>query len=265
MDWTVRPTALKSLRRQKQAPAYDFVEQSVNDGSAYCIGNDGYFVVAPEASLLPRFVVELRLPQLAVIEEYKELCARLNDLSSGFMWFDSSEIDAYDFAWRLRLPLRIGAPLFVWSNKDQELSAQQSEASSLKVVVRPATHSDRQKATELFTSFPLWLGGQTKLAVMGHLEEGRLLAIEVGEKLVGSAILIPQKDGYVSANVALGPDHRNQGIAEAFGRTIGTQLSSEKKTLVGSMINNNPASFRAALRLGMRIAKTSYTAQLGSF
>src|SRR5882757_2848459 len=111
MAWTIEPTQMSDINRQKRQPNYGFIEQAINGGTAYLIGGAGgagYFIVGAESSLAPGFVVELILPELAVVDEYAALAVEMSRRSLGVLWFDSSDRDACDFAWRLGLPIRSG-------------------------------------------------------------------------------------------------------------------------------------------------------------
>ena len=116
MSWKITQVDIQEIKRKKSTPYFYSVERMISESTAYKIESNGYFIVAPESSLMPKYIVELRLPATIVDAEYKTLLSELTKKSCGMMWFDTSDIDAYDFVWKLRLMLRVGSPLFTWNH-----------------------------------------------------------------------------------------------------------------------------------------------------
>jgi len=258
MSWPISEVKLESISRRKSGPRYDFVERAVAAGTGYRIADDGYFIVAPPESLTPRFVVEISLPELAGIEDYKKLSFDLNDRSSGMLWLDTSDLHAFDLAWRLRLPLRAASPLFAWT-KD---SKAPSDGPKINIEVPGPGHS---KAVRALLDFPVWHGGQTDTAIAEHYAAKQLrIATDDNGDVVGAAVLQTLPENFVALTISVAPDKRNQGIAGAFAAAIAAQLFKDGKTVVAGMANDAPESFRIANRLNMSIVRQAFVAQLGS-
>ena len=260
MAWEITPVSLSEIKRQKSGPRYDFIEHSIREGNAYRLGSDGYFIVAPERSLMPRFVIELVLPETAKIPEYQKLTFDLVERSSGMLWFDSSDYDAYDFAWRMRLGLRAGSPLFEWDGtKNGHLPTREG------YIVDLAGSSDMKFATELLMSFPQHRGGKASGDIIDfHLSQKQLYVLKTDGHLVGAAIAEDQPNSYASLTLAIRKEYRNKGLGTWFAGQIGQRLSEQGKTLLVGMSSDVPESMRAVLKLPMRLVKQSFITTIGS-
>lgn len=251
----------KEIVRARNYPPFSIVEPHISRGTLYSIDDEGYFIVAPEDCLFPNFVIELFPPRLANFDEYKELSYELVEKSSGFLWFDTDDFRAFDFVWRLRLPLRPSAPLFIWNDNFDVEPFKKSNLS-----YRTASIEELDVADSILSSVPIWHGGQTKEATKENINGEGVILIEVDSQIVGSASLIPLPENCVAIDpLVILQEHQNLGIEEAFLAEIGTNLASKNISLVGSMRNDNEVAFKIANRLGMKLAKQSYVAQIGSF
>jgi len=260
MAWKITPVKLTDINRRKTPPFYDFIEQSVKRGQAYLLGDDGYVIVAPEISLMPRFVIELILPEKARIEEYQKLTFDLVEISSGMMWFDSTDYDAYDFVWRMRLGMRAGSPLFAWNHDSKPM-----------LPVRPgykidlAAQGDKNDVSQLLTSFPQHRGGKADSSIVDfHFDRKQVYVLRNNSHLVGAAILEDQAGSYASLTLAMKEEERNKGLGTWFAAELGEILSKDGKTLLAGMSSDVPASLRAVLKLNMLLVRKSYTAMIGS-
>jgi len=260
MAWKIAPIKLSEIKRRKTPPFYDFIEHSVARGQAYRIGDDGYFIVAPEVSLMPRFVIELVLPEKAVIDEYQKLTFDLVERSSGMLWFDSTDYDSYDFAWRMRLPIRAGSPLFAWNHESRpKLPAM----AGYKVELAAA--SDKNEASNLLTSFPQHRGGKSDKSIIDfHFDQKQLYVVKNNSHIAGAAILEDQVGNYASITVSIKQNEMNKGLATWFASELGQELWKKGKTLIAGMSSDVPASLHAVLKLNMRLVRQSFTAMIGS-
>jgi hypothetical protein len=260
MAWKITPVKLAEIERRKTPPFYDFIEHSVREGEAYRLGDDGYFIVAPEVSLMPRFVIELALPEKAQIAEYQTLTFDLVERSSGMMWFDSTDFDAYDFAWRMRLQMRAGSPLFAW---DHESRTDLPSMPGYRVDL--ASADDTKEASDLLTSFPQHRGGKSDKSIVDfHFDQKQLYVLRSNSHIAGAAILEDQAGNFASITVIIKPDERNKGLATWFASELGRELWTNGKTLIAGMSSDVPASLHAVLKLKMRLVRQSYTAMIGS-
>jgi len=261
MGWNIHPTQIGSVKRRKTPPTYDFIEHCIRRGKAFSIGDDGYFIVAPSDSLMPGFVIELALPEKALIEEYKSLSYELIERSAGMLWFDSSDLDAFDFAWRLRLPLRAASPLFTWSDE-----ARLPKSSDAGLHVRDGSDQDKLVVRQLLTGFSQHRGGKASADVVDfHFDRNQIRILESNGEVVGAAVLEEQPEGFVALTVAIEDKWRNRGFATQFAGILGKELADRGKTMVAGMAHDVPESLRAALSLKMRLVKQSFTGQMGSF
>jgi len=270
MAWTVTPVPLANLKRRKRHPNYAFVEQSIAEGAAYTLaghGTAGYFIVASELSLVPGFVVELSLPELAVPEEYKELADEMAARSLGVLWFDSSDHDACDFAWRLELTLRSGPPLFAWTEGETA-----PELDDWRVEF--ARHDDESDMIRMLTTPPLDAGGQTREATIENLRGGCIATLKRYDDIGGAAVLSPLPGPYVGLTTVVMETYSRQPIETherasralelAFMRALGSRMASEGLTMVYSMARHTPTGYVEALQLNMEVAKHSFMGNFGT-
>lgn len=275
MGTAIQSADVKDLRRDKQPPFYDFIEDAVQNGTAYQFGNDGYFVVAQATSLMPRFVVELRVPEIANFDQYVEMVRVMNDRSCGMLWFDSQDVEACDLAWRLRLPLEAGGPLFV--SDPTPVTKTERHGMVLKNPIaafalpntfrgRKAELGDVRSVAGLVSDVPVWKGGQTLAAVTQHVENGAALLLEEGGQTVGTAITRQFAKGYLNVvSVAVQPDRQNKGIGTGIASLLVSHAHKNGDKLVASMSNQTPEAVRIAMKIGMRPVKQAFKAKLGQF
>lgn len=256
MTWKIEETSVKDLKRSRNGYQYDFVEYATRIGRAYKVGSNGYFIVAADGTLLPRFVVELRLPRLATPEDYAALLYAMSERSCGQMWFDSTNIDAFDLAWRMRLPLRAASPLLQWSPKSRAPGLPRG------VTIAVATAAQQGGVAKLISTIPPEHGGQTPESTAHHLKRGEVLVLAKRGKVLGAAVVTPSgsKHTWVSLLV-MNEDSRRQGLGSAFMGAIGKEVSQQGRLAICSMSRENVASFRGAHRLGMEVVQLGFTAQ----
>jgi hypothetical protein len=269
VNWTVESVAIDAIKRRKQPPNYGFIEQATVGGTAYTIqgeGGAGYFIVASANSLAPGFIVELALPELAVQERYEALLAEMRKRSLGMMWFDSSDRDACDFAWRLNLPIRSGSPLFQADIQVPEIS----NAAGFEVVT--AGKADEDAIVELLTAAPPDAGGQTKEAVLQNLYGGCIAALKRNQEILGAAVLTPLPGCYVAlssvvmrtyadlANEAHQQAHRELELI--FMAVLSSRVARRKLGLVYSMARQTPTGYLEAIQLNMKVVKQGFIASL---
>jgi hypothetical protein len=256
MSWKITPADIQKIKRKKNAPYFNSVEQMISKSTAYKIDKNGYFIVAPESSLMPKYIIELHLPVRGVEEEYKTLLGELTKKSCGMMWFDTSDIDAYDFVWKLRLMLRVGSPLFMW-NRLENFTPRKG------YIIRDASKSDSDRIVSLMSSIPDHHGAQSKDSVKEALKKNYYKALVKDNTVVGAALLRPQPDNYVGMTMVLDSKYRNQALGLYYGALIGEDLAESGKTMVAGMLNDNPPSFKAFQNI-MSIQKYGFVANLGS-
>jgi len=257
-----KPTNLSSVRRNRVAPVYDFAEQATQEGKCFALPRGGYFVVAPEKSLLPRFVVEIRLPERVTNGELVQLSYTLVDNSSGMLWFDSEDDDAHQLCWFLHLPVRVKSPLFAWpENRDRSLAGD-AVKSSVKTA-NPNNEQELTSAISLLTSFPIHRGGQVEEWAHRHVSEGRVKLLSHEKRFIGAAIVSDQADIFSTVTIVLDNDYQSKGYGIKFMDVIGEEIAVAGRRAVVSMSEELPASYRGARGLGMRIIKHGYIAQLG--
>src|SRR5690348_12526798 len=109
-DTALVPTDLAHVERRRQWPTFDFIEAAIERGEAFQLGRDGYVLVGGKDTLMPRFVLELRIPSVPSLD-YSQLFEALGDVSCGMIWFDSSDFTSFDIVWRHNLPVTACAVL----------------------------------------------------------------------------------------------------------------------------------------------------------
>jgi hypothetical protein len=180
--------------------------------------------------------------------------------SSGMMWFDSTDYDAYDFAWRMRLPMKAGSPLFAWNH---ESHPQLPAMTGYKVDL--ASANDKNEASDLLTSFPQHRGGKSDKSIVDfHFHKKQLYVVRNNSHVAGAAILEDQPGNYASITVSIKPNEMNKGLATWFASELGQEIWKNGKTLIAGMSSDVPASLHAVLKLNMRLVRQSYTAMIGS-
>jgi hypothetical protein len=223
--------------------------------------------VASEDSLVPGFVIELFLPELAVNDEYTALLDEMRKRSLGVLWFDSSDADACDFAWRLGLRTKVGAPLFCFEGIENDVSLDGFE-------IGPAQPQDRTKVVELLTSAPADAGGQTKSAAEENFDGGCVAVLKKGKDILGAAVLTPIPGHYLAlASVVMetysnlaGPAHEkaHRDLELIFMNTLARQASQRHFKLVYSMAAQTPEGYVEAVKLKMQLVKQGFMANLGT-
>ncbi len=256
MSWKIAQVDIQKIKRKKSAPYFNSVDQMISESTAYKIDKNGYFIVAPESSLMPKYIIELSLPLRGVEAEYRELLSELCKKSCGMMWFDTSDIDAYDFVWKLRLMLRVGSPLYMW-NRLENFTPRKG------YIIRDASKSDSDKIVSLMGSIPYHHGAQSKDAVKMALKKNYYKTLVKDGTVVGAALLHPQPDNYVGMTMVLDLKYRNQALGLYYGALIGEDLAKSGKTMVAGMLSDNPPSFKAFQNV-MSIKKYGFVANLGS-
>jgi hypothetical protein len=268
MKWTIERTELSAVTRRKTQPNYGFIEQAIQGGYAYRIlgkGGSGYFIVAPELSLTPGFVVELALPELAVEDRYESLAAHMSERSLGVLWFDSTDRDACDLAWRLGLSIRSGPPLFAWNGLKQDVAMDGFEITT-------ARKADEPRVVELLSAPPLDAGGQTKEATVQNLEGGCVVVLRREKDILGAAVLTPLVGPYVSLSSVvmdtfseLPADSHEKAHRELellFMNMVAAEVAKKGVVLVYSMARQTPQGFLEAISLRMKVVKQSFMASL---
>lgn len=273
----VQPESVGNLRRVRSEPVYDFIERAARDGSAFRLGNDGYFIVAPANTLTPRFVVELKLPKLGDIQAYPAIINAMNERSCGFLWYDSSMLDAFDLTWRMNLPVRASSPLFEGEPlKDEERArlADKSKGLNLRVAGGAEKRSadslddaaDLHFAQNLMARLPVWEGGQTHGAVAETFRNGTVILLEKDGQRIGSAIASDLGDGAIHLEAGeIADDHRGTGAAQQFLQLVRSRLPEKAgRKVYLSTSNQRVETMQVALNSGFKIVKQSYVAQLCS-
>jgi len=268
MSWKIEPVALSEIHRQKRQPNYGFVEQAISGGKVYRLGGSGsagYFIVASAASLVPDFVVELSLPELAVEDSYRALVAEMVTRSSGVLWFDSTDRDSCDLAWRLGLPIRSGPPLFCWDGYKQDRAPEGSE-------IKIAGKAEEGQVLELLTSAPPEAGGQTREAAVENLHGGCVAVLKNGEDVLGAAVLSPLPEGYVALSSVimqtyspLSPvehERLHRQVELQFMAFLGSEVAKKNVKMVYSMARQTPTGYLEAISLRMKLVKQSFQADL---
>jgi len=270
MSWTIEPVEISSMSRRKKQPNYGFVEQSIRSGLAYEIvgrGGSGYFIVAPELSLTPGFVVELVLPELALKDKYESLAAQMSERSLGVLWFDSLDRDACDLAWRLGLPIRSGPPLFASNGLKQDMVL---EGFSVKI----AGKEDQARVVELLAAPPLDAGGQTREATAENLEGGCIAVLRKDRDIVGAAVLTPLPGPFVALSSvvmdtfselpAAAHEKAHRELELLFMNMVASEVAKKNMTLVYSMARQTPNGYLEAISLRMKLVKQSFMASLSA-
>ncbi len=268
MSWTVEEVPLEDIKRRKTEPNYGFVEQGIAGGTGYRVagkGNVGHFIVASNDSLVPGFVVELALPELAVQSEYDALAEQMNRHSQGVLWFDSSDRDACDFAWRLGVALRSGPPLFVWKGLKDDVTLQGFD-------VEVADKSTQHAAVELLTMPPAELGGQTKEAAMEHIAGRCVLLLRKDKDVLGAAITVPVPGPYAALTSVVMDTYSDlpadthekthRDLELVFMNWVAREVRKQHRQVVYSISRASTAGYLEAIKLNMTLVKQSFLANL---
>ena len=271
MNWTIEPVELKTITRRKTQPNYGFIEQAMQGAYAYQIvgrGSSGYFIVAPELSLTPGFVVELALPELAVKDRYESLAAQMSERSLGVLWFDSTDRDACDLVWRLGLSIRSGPPLFAWTGLKQDVPMD-------GFAVAIAGKADLARVVELLSAPPLDAGGQTRDAIVQNLEGGCVVVLRREKDILGAAVLTPLAGAHVSLSSVVmdtfselpadAHEKAHRELELLFMNMVASEVAKKGFTLVYSMARQTPQGFLEAISLRMKVVKQSFMAGLTGF
>ncbi len=248
------------LTRSKPFPRFDFVEDSLRSGRAYIIGQDGYALIGGDSSLLPGFVVELFVPKLVPSARYDELLERLNDISCGMLWFDSSDSHSFDLIWRHGLPATPCAVLFLDVGRHIPYRIDHS------IVIREAPSLDLERARSLFLDMPVALGGQSEASFQAYLQRGRLLGGYRGDQMVGSA-LVSQADTdttWVSA-VSIPEALRGSGVGVKFMRSVLQAIREQGQRAAGSVGKTNVFAYKTLTLLGLEIIRQGWIVDITSF
>lgn len=268
MGWVVERVALKEIRRRKTEPNYGFVEHGIAGGSAYKVegkGGAGYFIVADENSLVPGFVVEVTLPEFAIQDDYEELADEMSRHSLGVLWFDSSDRDAGDLAWRLGVVMRSGPPLFRFDGLKQDLAVPGVEISN-------ADESDKDEAVKLLTSAPPEHGGQTREAAIANVEGKCVVLLRKAKDIIGAAVVCPVPGPYLALNSVVMQTysdlpteahqraHRNLELF--FMNAVALEARKKHRHVVYSMARQTPEGYLEAIKLNMTLVKQSFLANL---
>lgn len=267
-NWTVTRVGIDEIKRRKQGPNYGFIEQAMAGGTAYKIsgeGSEGYFIVASPSSLAPGFIVEMALPELAAPEQYAALLSELQQRSLGVLWFDSTDRDACDYAWRMNLPLRSGPPLFRSDSQVPEVSLEGFE-------VGIAGKGDEAAVLELLTGAPADAGGQTREATLQNLEGECIAVLRRNGDILGAAVLVPEPGGYLALSSvvmrtyselpAAAHEKAHRELELVFMALLCNRAAKKKVPLVYSMARQTPMGYQEAIQLNMKLVKQSFMASL---
>jgi hypothetical protein len=267
MNWNVKQVALADVSRSKTEPNYGFVEQAIATGSVYGItgkGGSGYFIVASENSLVPGFVVEVALPELAVQHEYELLAEEMRRRSLGVLWFDSSDRDACDLAWRLGVAIRSGPPLFVWKGLKEDIPLEGFDVA--------VADSSMEGVVDLLASVPPEHGGQTREAAIANVEGRAVLVLRKGKELIGAAVTSPLPGPYVALNgvvmqtqsdlPAEAHEKAHRELELVFMNLVAGEVRKKHRQIVYSMARQTPVGYLEAIKLNMTLVKQSFLANL---
>jgi hypothetical protein len=237
---------------------FDFVQSASRTGTAFQLEGGGHFVIAPNDSLIPRFVVELSLPTLGDVEYYNSVIQTLNAHSCGFMWFDDNELHAFDVAWRMRLPLIAVSVLF--AVKQSEKPAER-EGFELRPLGGKAEHGPLNM---LLTALPTGMGGLTTEQANQLLSKGDVTVLAHEGSPVGVIVssTLPSGDLYAHA-FSVAPEFQGKGLGTWFMHLFTTEVAKGRSVIFG-VPNFSHAEFRGALKLGAKIINRGWRAQLGS-
>jgi N-acetylglutamate synthase-like GNAT family acetyltransferase len=256
MKWEVRQVPVSNLRRQSRSPMLGFVEKAIDGGIGYSFGEYGYFIVAEETSLLPKFVVELRLPYLPTRKAYHALAEEMIERSGGMLFFDTSNTDAYAFAWQLQLPVVLGSPLFQYSPKVRKYSSGTQN-------VKLATKGESTFVQELLTSIPKHYGGVSTDEVKRRLELKQVYLLEVDKKPVGAALVETQGQKYAWLDTFVLTDTmRRRGLGHKLFERLGLVLGKQGRHMIFGLSHQGGNEYGGVTTLGSKIIKQSGHAYL---
>lgn len=258
MRLTIDKAKVSELKPNLPAPNLGFILEAIAHGTGYKFGDGGYFIVSDEHSILPRFVVDLRLPELPNLASFKWVVVQMLKHSSGMLFIDSSSSDAFALAWKLQLPVLPGSPLFQYVPEAPKYSGK-SDA------VHEATSRDRDYVAKLLTSVPRQLGGAREEDVNGYIQSKHAYILEKNGKKAGAAVVVPQGDVYswVEALV-LDPSVRHSAAGYTVLERLAIDIRQEGRRLIFGMSHKGTAEYTGAVKLGSAMIKQSWHAFLPS-
>ncbi|HYL34620.1 MAG TPA: hypothetical protein VEV17_01765 [Bryobacteraceae bacterium] len=256
MKLTIQEAQIAELKPSLPEPALGFVREAIAGGKGYKVGSGGYFVVAGMNSILPRFVVDLRLPELPNLASYKWVAIQMLKRSNGMLFVGSSHSDAFALAWRLQLQVLPGSPLF-------QFAPQAQKHSSSSEAMREAGAHDEAHLKSLLTSVPRHLGGASEHDVTRYVQNKQAHVLERGGKLAAAAVLVPQGDRYLWLEAfALDPSARHRESGYKVFEKLGLEARRSGRTLIFGMSHQGAAEYAGALKLGITMVGQSWHAFL---
>jgi GNAT superfamily N-acetyltransferase len=252
----VKQIDVGSVQRWRVPPAFDFVEAAIENGDAYQIGERGYALIGGQESLLPGFIVELKLEEARIARDSRLIIRALQEIGSGAIWFDSLDHQAFELVWRARLAAQGSSILF--GSSEPAVPHRFGSSIQLRTV-----NNDQCSATcRIFSDMRRELGGQTEDEIIGLLNAGKIIGGFRGDKLLCGAIVLPQDEHWVSvAAVSVAPEYRHRQIGPRFMNALLHELQKNRK-VVGGVGQHNIFAHKTLLRLGMRPIRHSWTSIL---
>lgn len=252
MKLTIRKIPLPEQKTTETSPSLGFVHQAIAGGTAYGFGDNGYFVVAGDHPILPRFVVDVRLPELPNAAAFKWVAIEMLKLSSGMLFVDSAQSDAFALAWKLQIPVLPGSPLFEFAPPTQKHSTAKHSAHI-------ATAHDHEFATKLLASVPRHLGGAIEQDIKTHSRNKHVWVMENDGKPAGAAIVVPQGDSYAWVEAfVLEPAARHIDTGHKVFEKLAVEIVGQKRRVIFGMSHQGTSEYIGAIKLGSKIVRQSY-------
>jgi len=257
------PAVKPASAREGYGFTFDFVERLLPQAKRVDLRSGGHCLVAPDDCLLPGFVVALEVDDILSMQssQLAQLTAELNGQSSGFLWFTDDDSDAYQLAWRARLPCRPISAMFGWRD-DIEHGESAFKAEPLKDKSRSGVGA----LIEGLVAKPVHTGGWTSRDADIALENGQSLEVRRDDEVIALITSFEHGDGvHVSVGGQLADGHKGQGFeAEALKATARHFASLGKKVVTGAA-NTDEEALKIVTSLGMPLIKKGWSAQLGTF
>ena len=250
------PTSIGNIRRWREPPFFDFVEEAIASGQAYAWNDEGYILVAGAQSLLPGFVVEIGCPRRPWIDT-SALIDAICEISCGAMWFDSCDHDAFDLVRRSGRAASASALLF--ANGRSVLPPKHGG----RLEIRLCRDGETSAAIDLVCSPASDIGGVTESEAERMISRGEVWGGFLGEKLMAVAIVRPQGEVWSSIGlVVTSQEGRAAKVGVRFTNALMRHFTRDGRSLCAGVGVGNAFAYRSALRLGFEPVRQSWTALL---
>lgn len=252
---------LKDLHHSDFSDLYlNFIQRSLRFSKIYMVDEDGYFIVSSDESFYPGAIIALKPSKPGNLQHYLELSFKLVEYSSGYFVYDTNNLFAFDFVWRLKLPTRALSAIITWNNNAV------SEANQDYLALLKTNENDIDEALELLAQVKECDGGLPKNVISFGTSQHGIYTIQNSlKKVIGAFCLEFLPNNFVGINpLVIIENEKHKGYEKWALGYIGDQLFQSQKTLVIGLMNDNSELFIDMLELGMRVEKQIYLSAVGS-